>query len=238
MAVVKKYPIKAVMAAFGVSGPEAAALVAAGASCMVTGKAVKFVYKGEVLSSAPVPSKVTIPAMQGCQPNVGHKAVVMKAVEEAASGLGPGAKSVLHSSVGSGGKGHEVTVDIKAGTPPTAKPVDAVVHLDQAGALYQKVRGTSPGSVYVVVAMGEGLKVAARYSANRLSIRAGGDVATHKTRFDNIGFSGGGSVEDGYLSMHVLVEDPVLAAKALGSVLVGLGVQFTTGVPDFSRVVA
>lgn len=54
----------------------------------------------------------------------------------------------------------------------TFKPVDAVIHLKDAKAIGQKVHGTSTGSVYYTIAVGEHVKIAARLSGGgSVSIR-------------------------------------------------------------------
>lgn len=107
--------------------------------------------------------------------------------------------------------------------------------LKDASALYQRVRGTSDDSVYVVVAMGSGIKVAARYHhQNRVSLRVEGNLtAPIRAAFLNHNFALGKSGE--YMSMHAICEN-VPADRVVGAVLAGVGLEFDTPIPNLFKV--
>lgn len=108
------------------------------------------------------------------------------------------------------------------------------VPLRNATKLYQPVKGSSATSRYFLVAAGKGIRVAARYRQQNLSIRIEGqEFASHKAQMEACGFH---NVATDYASMHLQVADPVLAAKALGAVLLGLGIQLDTPLPDLTKL--
>jgi hypothetical protein len=106
------------------------------------------------------------------------------------------------------------------------------VKLRDAYGLYQPVQGTSAGSRYYVVAGNDELKVAARWVGGSLSIRIEGPkINQHAAKVAAV--FGAVHAKQLYASLHLDVgNDPVLANKALGAVLLGLGVPFDTPFPN------
>jgi hypothetical protein len=110
------------------------------------------------------------------------------------------------------------------------------VKLRDATMMYQPVRGSSPQSRYFMIAANQQLRIAARYKGSSLSLRIEGPGLEeckhqiHQCGFDNV------SLEKGYASLHLSVDDHVVAAKALGAVIVGLGVAIETPIPDLSVI--
>jgi hypothetical protein len=108
------------------------------------------------------------------------------------------------------------------------------VALLHAKAMYQPVRGSSSGSRYFVVGANEELRIAARFKEHSLSVRIEGPQFTkNKTRMAACGFT---SINTSYASMHLQVEDAVVANKAMGAILMGLGVKLETPLPDLSLI--
>lgn len=108
-----------------------------------------------------------------------------------------------------------------------------VLKLKDATELYQSVGGTSPGAVYHSVAICTDLKIAARYKNKTLSVRFEGDIKKYKSNLVEAGIGVPNSKP--YASMHLDIGDKVLAQKALGAIIVGLGVPFTTSVPVLDK---
>ena len=106
------------------------------------------------------------------------------------------------------------------------------VQLAGADRLYQPVRGSSPSSRYFLVAGNADLRIAARLKGTSLSIRIEGpNYDKHKASIQACGF---GSVGDNYASLHLDTSSLIDANKALGAVLLGLGVKLETPLPDLS----
>ncbi len=106
------------------------------------------------------------------------------------------------------------------------------VKLADATAMYQMVHGTSTGSKYYVVALAQGLKVAARYGGASLSVRAEGE---NLAIMANVLKIAGLDTKGDYASMHFQVAgDDMLAQKTLGAVLAVIGSEapYTTPVPS------
>ena len=104
------------------------------------------------------------------------------------------------------------------------------VPLSEANQMYQPVRGSSSGSRYFLVGANDDLRVACRYISKSLSIRIEGPgYAKHKDRIHACGVTGGKS---DYASIHLNVDDHITAAKALGAVLLGIGITLETPLPD------
>jgi hypothetical protein len=109
------------------------------------------------------------------------------------------------------------------------------IPLYQAKTLYQAVGGTSSSSKYFVVAIGDGLKIAARIRSNRVSIRAEGDVKAHKNQLKAAGLA---PADGGHWSMHVEYDnDPVMARRIVGSVLCSLDINAVTPLPKVQMLV-
>jgi hypothetical protein len=114
--------------------------------------------------------------------------------------------------------------------------VDAmpVVKLRDAVALYQRVHGTSGGSIYRVVALNDKLKVAVRIKGVSVSIRIEGVLDSASVN----AFSALGIIKhsDEYMSGHFNCEK-CTPQKLIGSVLVGSGVAFNSPMPVISNKV-
>jgi len=113
----------------------------------------------------------------------------------------------------------------------TAEPVS----LSDAGHLYQPVKGTSAGSRYFLVAANDHLRVGARWrpTHNSLSIRVEGDsFAKHIGNIQAAGFD----TKHGYASLHLSCPTELVARKALGAVILGLGVTIETPMPDLAVI--
>jgi hypothetical protein len=109
------------------------------------------------------------------------------------------------------------------------------MQLCDATHLYQPVRGSSGSSRYFMVAGDDDLRVAARYSSTgSLSIRIEGPHwKKHVVRLNQIGFA---TNAQEYCSLHLTVTDEVLAAKCLGAVLLGLGLEYKTPLPKLALI--
>ena len=112
----------------------------------------------------------------------------------------------------------------------TAPPVP----LAQAQTMYQPVVGTSSGSRYFVVAMRPDLKIAARLTGGKLSVRAEGEgLSKFSKQLTQAGFGNG----DKYRSLHVSPgKDLWMAGRTLGSILVGLDIEFQTMAPKVGLI--
>jgi hypothetical protein len=120
------------------------------------------------------------------------------------------------------------------------EPVASVVPLRDADAMYQRVIGTSQGSVYVVVAMADGLRIAAKTDmVSGLSVRAEG-AALNKTAITNALMGQGLTLKSkggfNYMSGHYTGTDEAPAHKILGAILMGSGIEFFTPFPKFNKV--
>jgi hypothetical protein len=109
-----------------------------------------------------------------------------------------------------------------------------LVQLRDANMMYQPVKGTSQGTRYFLVGASTGLRIAARYKGASLSVRIEGpNFGQHKQQMLACGFTG---LNADYASMHLQVVDPVIAAKALGAILLGLGVPMITPMPNLQLI--
>jgi hypothetical protein len=109
------------------------------------------------------------------------------------------------------------------------------VKLRDATKLYQPVSGSSAGSRYYVVAGNNDIRVAARLKGKALSVRIEGpNFVNAKKAIAGVGFQV--NEASAYASMHLNVEDDVLAAKTVGALLMGLGVQFDTALPNVQTI--
>lgn len=119
--------------------------------------------------------------------------------------------------------------DAEMKTVSTVKLVDATK-------LYQPVQGTSSGSRYFAVGIAPSLKVGVRYGPSSIAIRIEGPMlADAETRMELKTFGFSNATSD-YGSMHLNVGDIVLARKLLGSVLMGLGVEWPHPLVDLKRL--
>jgi len=116
----------------------------------------------------------------------------------------------------------------------TATPVK----LRDATQMYQPVRGTSADSSrYYVVAANKDLRIAARLESGTLSVRIEGPGwEKHKAKIAACGFSTI-KPKEGYASLHLGVgPDAMLAGKTLGAVLMGLGLEMQTPLPNLKLI--
>ncbi len=118
----------------------------------------------------------------------------------------------------------------KLSSAPTAK-------LRDANKMYQPVKGTSGGSRYFVVGGNPDLRIAARLKDGTLSVRVEGPGwKKHTASLQEVGFALQLDAKD-YASVHLSVGDNLtLASKTLGAVLLGLGVQLETPLPNLKFI--
>lgn len=117
--------------------------------------------------------------------------------------------------------------------PPALMQAAPLVKLRDATKMYQPVQGSSVGSRYFLVAGRDDLRVAARYTGVKLSIRVEGSNVTGASK--NLSATGF-DLHDGYASVHLAIHGKDLARKTLGALLLGLGIPFETPLPDFNRI--
>ena len=113
--------------------------------------------------------------------------------------------------------------------------IKQVVRLSEATQLYQRVHGTSAGSVYFVVAIGDGINVAARISGNSLSIRAEGQNEVLEKFKGKLMAAGLTKSSEHHYSVHFTCES-IPPERALGAVLLGSGIKFNTPLPEISKL--
>lgn len=108
-----------------------------------------------------------------------------------------------------------------------------VVPLKEATFLYQPVKGTSNGSRYFVVAIGDGVKVAARMKGSSISIRVEGEGLTSKVKanFASVALEDKGE----YMSGHFETGNST-SLRVVGAVLLGSGVDFKTPMPNLNYI--
>ncbi len=124
--------------------------------------------------------------------------------------------------------------NVKFGTFGGSIKEGATIKLRDATKLYQPVRGTTGGSRYFLMGANEDLRVAARYKGNTLSVRVEGPkLQDYMSVLQDIGF---GKAGDDYVSIHVVCPTDMLAAKALGAILLGIGVPMLTPFPDLKVI--
>ncbi len=140
-----------------------------------------------------------------------------------------------------------VTVKVKQDEAPKSSggwptyPIDklktgSAVHLRDAKKMYQPVNGTS--SRYYLIGGNEDLRVAARFVGTKLSIRIEGPgIAKHMAKLTLVGLNPSiTSTGHSYASIHLGVDSDLMANKALGAVLLGLGVHLETQYPDLKLI--
>ena len=113
-----------------------------------------------------------------------------------------------------------------------------VTKLRDATMMYQPVEGTSKSSRYYVVGANQDVRVAARYEGHTLSVRIEGpQIAKHWGPIEAVGLKK--SSEKGYASIHLGVgNDMMVANKTLGAILMGLGLQLETPLPNLKIIKA
>lgn len=116
--------------------------------------------------------------------------------------------------------------------PTVTKPLpsSAVMSLREAQAIGQKVRGTSDGSVYVTVAVGERVKLAVKKSGDTgpVSIRAEWKNATQAEK--TLLSAAGMSLKNDYASIHLTPTMEAKAPRIIGAFIMGLGVEWQDAV--------
>jgi len=133
-------------------------------------------------------------------------------------------------AVSQGGTGAWPCFDPKA--LKTATPIK----LRDATRMYEPVKGSSPNSRYFLVAANQDLRIAARYKGTSLSVRIEGPGwEKHSTSIQACGFDNV-QLAQGYASLHLHVGDPVIAGKALGAILLGLGIPLETPLPELKVI--
>lgn len=106
-----------------------------------------------------------------------------------------------------------------------------IMDLCEAKHLHQAVHGTSPGSRYYVIALGDDVRVAARIKSEAdISIRAICTKAPQshagqkvKVAFERAGLA---KAKDGHWSLHLKPNNMVMAERSIGSTLFAMGVPF------------
>jgi|PlaIllAssembly_1097288.scaffolds.fasta_scaffold00037_9 hypothetical protein len=119
------------------------------------------------------------------------------------------------------------------------EPSNDVIPLRDACAMYQRVKGTSSGSVYVAVALTDKLKIAVRVEGVQLSVRAEGaalDDALTVAKLTDQGLSLKAKPDFKYMSGHYPCTVEAPANKVLGAILLGCGIEFDTPLPKFNKV--
>jgi len=103
------------------------------------------------------------------------------------------------------------------------------IPLVNATLLYQPVKGSSANSRYFCIGRTQQVNVGARYKGTHLSLRAEGNLTTIiRSRLSLLGFE---EKPGDYMSVHVLVDNDLIAGKVIGAVLVGLGMRLLTPIP-------
>lgn len=138
--------------------------------------------------------------------------------------------------------GHAPKTPMIPSEPLSSGPIDNVIPLRTAKAMYQRVIGTSNQSVYVVVAIASkaDVKVAAKVNNHALSVRVEGDglsKANVVAKFTEQGLSLKKQTEFMYMSGHYSCDEDAPPDKVLGAILMGSGVHFDTVIPLMSKVV-
>lgn len=124
-----------------------------------------------------------------------------------------------------------------ASVPPIdSGPLSGKVPLSKATKLYQSICGTTEGSEYFVVALHKDLVVAARQKKSKLSIRVESRNANINKYSAVLSKAGLDASSSKHYSMHLSVDDKVMARRVLGSVLMGIGVQFTSKMPSIEKI--
>lgn len=105
--------------------------------------------------------------------------------------------------------------------------------LEDAVECYVPVYGTSSDSVYYVVAIFTGIKMAARYKGGKLSIRITGSDSSLSSVFESFGLS----VKGSYSSGHYKVDSDLLVVKTLSSLIGCIGFDKVVSVANIGLLV-
>ena len=111
--------------------------------------------------------------------------------------------------------------------------------LKEATALYQRVHGTSGGSVYVAIAISENLRVAARIKGPKLSVRVEGvfsaqakeALASQGIQFKGAAEASGYDYASGHYDCGLVPPE-----RVVGAILFGCGLPFDTPIPNMQKV--
>lgn len=123
-----------------------------------------------------------------------------------------------------------------AGAPEVAKVTDTPVPLSQASKLMQPVTGTSGGSVYNVIALGEHAKVAVRIKKdNDVAIRVVPLTSTGKNACVNAGLDEKGNGT--HYSIHLHPDSKALVNKCVGAVLFAMDLDWAGVIGNMSDLV-
>jgi hypothetical protein len=116
-----------------------------------------------------------------------------------------------------------------------AKPVDAVLSLRDAKALGQKVKGTSSGSVYHCIALGEHVRLAAKlYQSGMISVRV---EWTDNPKDDLKKLEAAGvQMKQNYGSIH-FDSQGVPIERCVGAFLMGTGINWKSVVTNAGELV-
>ena len=211
----------------------------AGVEASLTFSGLKFRLNGEVIASAKVKLSMLEQYMSDGLHSGVTELVTNKLVDASSEAL----------QVASGAKKPEVVV--KADLSKKEKEVVAgmveqesviadmnahPVALELANKLYQPVRGTSSGSKYFSVAIGDvniGVRVNKKGEGFHLSVRAEGKVQEHASELVLLGLGDNGS----YWSSHFDVDDELLMKKTIGSLLFGSGLTFRMVATDMKKLI-
>ena len=113
---------------------------------------------------------------------------------------------------------------------------DQTVKLRHATKLYQPVQGTSGTSRYFVVAVCTKLAVAVRWKGAKMAIRIEGSLLENTSARKALALFGFTNIGEKYGSMHLPASDSTLARKLLGSVLMGVAMDWDSPWPDVMRL--
>lgn len=129
----------------------------------------------------------------------------------------------------------EVAGDLNS-APAVAKVTDTPVPLAQASKLMQPVTGTSGGSVYNVIALGEHAKVAVRIKKdNDVAIRVVPLTSTGKSACVNAGLDEKGNGT--HYSIHLHPDSKALVNKCVGAVLFAMDLDWYGVIGNMSDLV-
>jgi len=108
------------------------------------------------------------------------------------------------------------------------------VRLRDATTMYQPVYGTDSSSTYYCIGLSENLCVGVRVKDNfRISFRVEGSIAKYQNELAGAGLS----VNSEHASVHMDCGDMIMAQKAIGALLLSLGVNLTTPIPQVKLLI-
>ena len=107
------------------------------------------------------------------------------------------------------------------------------VALLTASRMYQPIKGTTIGTRYFLIASAPEGNIAARYKGTQLSLRVEGKITSAKHTMQENGFN----VAPGYASLHLTCPDTMMLKRAVGAVLLGLQLKYTTPFPEVTKII-